>query len=80
MKASEPKEYWINVYDGIFGARHPNRKDSDRALKIFGADYRIHVKMDGGYNKRFGKDLFYQRIWKDGQSVFRTILNFPMEV
>lgn len=60
MKASEPKEYWINVYlNPLTNAAHCGAKWLNKSQCIQHSKwddwiclYRIHVKMDGGYNKR----------------------------
>lgn len=46
------QEYWVNVYPGyLMGDKLPTQLIA--AQRDGGASiYRIHVKMDGGYNKR----------------------------
>lgn len=52
------KEYWVNVYKGNqpYGHPHSSKQLADLMIENqpWGRDiiYRIHVKMDGGYNKR----------------------------
>lgn len=53
------KEYWVNVYlNPLTNSAHPGAKHSNKMLCIqyslwddWKPIYRIHVKMDGGYNR-----------------------------
>lgn len=50
------KEYWVNVYGldeyKAYGISHKSIKDADAGSKLSDTcAYRIHVKMDGGWNR-----------------------------
>lgn len=62
------KEYWVNVYrycgELIYGCHYYNKIEAlmeGSKIQHVTYIYRIHVKMDGGYNKRKVKP-FPQRI------------------
>lgn len=71
MKDGQPKEYWINVYrDGYVGSHYQDGEPCEEYWNKMDCliAYRIHVKMDGGYNKR-KVNLFPQRFYGDGKLI-----------